>query len=154
MNIENTSCYAFFLIRSAGQLDYDKGFIPEKNSAFDPDDITKLLDIKPFEVIKSGTLKNNGKGKYNFSSWYGCKQTEPETDRFQQCGNIVKELKYHISDLNKIKEIYNVNFSIQIFPCSKNENCSDVIGFSKDIIEFCYLTDTEIVVDMFLYSSS
>lgn len=152
MNIEKTSCYAFFLIKSAGRLDYYKGFIPEENSAFNPDEITDMLGIKPFEVKRFGTRKPHGDSRYNFSSWYGCKQIEPETSRFDQCRNIVNELKSRISVLNKIKEMYNVNFSIQIFPCSENKECGEVIGFSRDIIEFCYLTDTEIVVDMFLYS--
>lgn len=112
-----------------------------------------MLGIEPFEIMRFGALKPNGKGRYNFSSWYGCKQTEPEISRFEQCGNIVNALKSHISVLNQIKEMYNVNFSIQIFPCSDNENFDRVIGFSNDVIEFCYLTKTEIVVDMFLYST-
>lgn len=153
MNIENTSCYAFFLIKSVGYIDYYKGFISAEKSAFDPDVITDMLGIKPFEIIRFGTLKPNGKSRYNFSSWYGCKQIEPDTSRFDQCRNIVNELKSHISVLNKIKRMYNVNFSIQIFPCSDNEDCGKVVGFSHDIIEFCYLTDTEIIVDMFSYST-
>ncbi len=153
MKIENTSCYSFFLITSAGNLDYDNGFNPEENSAFDPDEITKILGIKPFEVMRFGAVKPNGKGTYNFSSWYGCKQIEPETNRFEQCYHIVQELKPHISELKRIKKKYNVNFSIEIFPCSKDEESGNVIGFSHEIIEFCYLTGTEIVVDMFLYQS-
>lgn len=152
MTIEQTSCYAFFLIRSAGELDFYKGFIPEENSTFDPDEITDILGIKPFEIIRYGTLRPNGKSRFNFSSWYGCKQIEPEINRFDQCDKIVEELKPHISELKKIKEKYNVSFSIQIFPCSKDKDGGEVIGFSHDIIEFCYLTDTEIVVDMALFS--
>ena len=152
MNIEKTTCYSFFLIQSAGYLDYTKGFVPEKNSAFEPDMITEMLGIQPFEIMRYGELKPNKKSRYNFSSWYGCKQTEPETNRFNQCENIVNELKSHILTLNKIKELFNVEFSIQIFPCTDNENHDRVIGFTKSIIEFCYLTGTEIVVDMVLYS--
>lgn len=153
MNIEKTSCYAFFLIHSAGCIDYEKGFVPEKNSAFEPDLITEMLGIQPFEIKRYGELKRNKKSRYNFSSWQGCKQTEPETSRLYQCENIVNELKPHISELIKIKEMFNVEFSIQIFPCSDNEDNDRVIGFSHEIIEFCYLTGTEIVVDMFLYST-
>lgn len=153
MDIENTSCYAFFLIQSAGYLDYYQGFIPYENSSFDPDIITNLLGIKPYKIMRFGTLKPNGKSRYNFSSWYGCMQTEPDISRFDQCKNIVNELKSHISVLNTIKEMYDVNYSIQIFPCSNYENCDKVIGFSSEIIEFCYLTNTEIIVDMALYST-
>ena len=45
---ERTGCYAFFLIKSAGVLDFDKGFLPEPDSAFDPDEITALLGLQPF----------------------------------------------------------------------------------------------------------
>ncbi len=154
MNIENTSCYAFFMIRSAGYLDYEDGFIPQADSAFDPDLITQMLGISPFEVVKYGELKRNKKERYNFSSWVACKRVEPETNRFIQCESIVNELKPHVSELLRIKEMFNVTFSIQIFPCSDNENYDRVIGFSHDIIEFCYLTGTEIVVDMGLYSTT
>lgn len=154
MNIENTSCYAFFMMRSAGYLDFTEGFIPENNSGFDPDLITEMLGIIPFEVMKYGELKPNQKSRYNFSSWYACKRMEPETNRFLQCESIVNELKPHVYELLKIKEMYNVTFSIQIFPCSDNENYDRVIGFSHNIIEFCYLTGTEIVVDLGLYSTN
>lgn len=151
MNIEKTSCYAFFLIKSAGKLDYFKGFIPEENSAFSPEAITGMLGIEPFDTQVFDTLRPDGKSRYNFSSWYGCKQAEPETDRFDQCSKIVEELRPHISELRRIKEMYNVQFSIEICPCSANDE--GIIGFSHDIIEFCYLTGTEIVVDMFCYSA-
>lgn len=136
MNIEKTSCYAFFLIKSAGKLDYFKGVIPEENSAFYPNVITKMLGIEPFDTRVIGTLKPNGKSRYNFSSWFGCKQTEPKTSRFDQCSKIVEELKPHIPELRKIKKMYNVYFSIEIYPFSANDE--RVIGFSHDVIEFCY----------------
>ncbi|MCI8649467.1 MAG: DUF4279 domain-containing protein [Anaerotruncus sp.] len=148
--IEKTACYSFFLIQSAGELDFHKGFLPEENSAFLPSEITKLLGITPFRTHTIGALKPNGKSRYNFSAWYGCKQTEPETSRFDQCWEIVQQLQPHIQALKEIKAQYRVNFSIQIFPCSKNEGCA-VIGFSQEIIKFCYLTGTELVVDMVCY---
>ena len=150
--MEDTTCYAFFLIRSAGKLDYYNGFIPSENSAFNPDEITNAIGIKPFKTIKYGTLRDNGKGTYNFSSWYGCKQVEPDVSRLQQCNKIVEELKSHVPVLMQFKEKYNLSFSIQIFPCAENKKCGDVIGFTREIIDFCYMTGTEIVVDMFLYS--
>ena len=137
MNIGETSCYSFFVIQSAGKLDYLNGFIPEENSAFFPDEITQLLGIKPFDTHTIGTLKPNGKSRFNFSSWFGCMQNEPDISRFDQCSKIVEELKPHIEDLKKIKELHNVSFCIEIHPSSANED--GVIGFSHDVIEFCYL---------------
>lgn len=149
MNTESTSCYSYFLIKSNGTLDYYKGFIPDKNSNFDPDEITKVISIEPFKVIKYGTLKGNGKSTYNFSAWFGCRQAEPMVSRSQQCLNIVLELKLYIAFLKAIKEKYNVCFTIEVFPCDAN---TDVIDINHEIIDFCYQTGTEIVVDTFLYS--
>lgn len=146
-----SSCFSYFLIKSAGRLDYLKGFMPAENSAFDPGQITEILGIVPFDTHTIGTLKPNGKSRYNFSAWYGCLQTEPDTDRFDQCSKIAELLKPHISDLQKIKALYNISFSIEIHP--RSENTEGVIGFCHDVIEFCYLTDTEIVVDMFCYET-
>lgn len=150
MNLNSTSCCAYFLIKSAGYLDFDKGFIPEEKSSFCPDEITKILKIEPFRVMAVGTPRPNGKGRYNFSAWYGCRQTEPDISRIEQAEKIAEELRPYTSELLGIKERYNVNFSIQIFPYSKSD--CDVIGFTQKVIEFCYLTGTEIVVDMFCYS--
>ncbi len=150
MNIES-SFFSFFLIKSAGRLDFMKGFIPAENSAFDPEQITELLSITPFDTCTIGTPKPYGKNAYNFSAWYGCLQTEPETDRFDQCSKIAGMLKPHISDLQKIKELYNVSFCIEVYP--RSGNAEGIISFSHDVIELCYLTGTEIVVDMFCYET-
>ena len=146
---ERTGCYAFFLIKSAGVLDFDKGFLPEPDSAFDPDEITALLGLQPFRAHRAGEARPGGRGRYPFSAWYSCRQAEPAVSRLDQCGRIAAALRPHIPALRAIRERYNVTFSIEIDPQSPDEG--GVIGMTHDVIEFCYLTGTEIVVDLFCY---
>ncbi len=149
---EGSPCYAFFRVQSAGVLDFWKGFLPAEKSVFPPEEVTRLLELAPFRSHAAGDLRPDGKSRYNFSAWYGCGQAEPAVSRFDQCGRIVQALSPRIPALLEIQARYNVAFSIQIFPCDGNPDCS-VIGFTREIIDFCHRTGTEIVVDLFLYGS-
>ena len=148
--MKNIACESFFLIKSAGRLDYLRGYLPEEGSTFSPNLITEQLGIVPFHTIAAGEVRPHGKSIYNFSAWYGCRQRKPEVGRIDQASRIVEELWPCITELKKIKEQYRVFFSIELYPRTPNED--GVIGFSYDVVEFCYLTGTEIVVDMFGYS--
>lgn len=52
-------------------------------------------------------------------------------------------------DLKKIKTVYNVNFTLIIISQIYNVE-KPVIKFNNKIIEFCYLTGTEVIVDMYV----
>jgi hypothetical protein len=126
------------------------GFIANPNSDFDPDYITEKLNIKPHNTKKMGCLRPNGNGNFPFSSWTACYQTEPTLDVEKQCLNIVRILKEKIPILLDIKAKFDVEFCINIVPQIYNE-ASPAIIFNKEIIEFCYLTGTEIGVDIYVY---
>lgn len=63
---------------------------------------------------------------------------------------IVRLLKSKIPLLLEIRKTYKVTFCINIVPSIFNEE-TPVIAFNREIIEFCYLTNTEIGVDMYVY---
>lgn len=149
----DSPCFAFFRIQSAGVLDFENGFLPEVNSVFPPEEVTRLLGIVPFRTHTAGDLRPGGRSRYDFSAWYGCGQAEPEVSRLEQCSRIVRELSPHIPVLMELRKRYNVAFSIQIFPCRENPDCA-VIGLGGDIMDFCHHTGTEVVVDMFLYRTN
>ena len=148
--MDKTTCYSYFAISSAGEIQNDVGFVAAKNSYFDPDEITKTLGIQPFDVRMMGTPRKNGHGVYPFSDWAACRQEEPVMDAEEQCLRIVRELTPHIPDLNKIREQYNVSFSILVVPYIHNEE-APVLGFNSEIIEFCHLTKTEIGIDLYVF---
>ena len=145
-----TSCYSYFAICSAGEIQNGVGFVAAENSYFDPDHITEKLGIEPFEPHKMGTPRKNGHGCYPFSDWACCKQCEPALDAEEQCRQIVRELSARIPLLQEIKKQYNVNYCILIVPSIYNEE-NPILGFDSEIIEFCYHTGTEIAVDMYIY---
>ena len=144
--METTTCHSYFTICSAGILQNGIGFVAADNSFFDP----AMLGIQPFKMMVMGSARENGYGVYPFSAWDACKQTEPKMDTQEQCLRIVRELSPHIPTLNKIRELYNVTFSIMIVPHVYNEN-APILGFNSEIIEFCHATKTEIGIDLYVY---
>ena len=151
--MESPKCYSFFEIRSNGYLDFHEGFIADKDSDFDPEYITDKLKVEPYETMKMGTARKSGIGKYPFSSWRACFQTERSDAT--QCMSIVKALTPHISLLQEIYAELNVSFAIQL---TAHLDTSDgevptvpCFGFDKDVIEFCCLTNTEIGLEIMAF---
>ncbi len=152
---KETYCYTYFSIESDGEIrDIDGSeicdFFPFEGSCFDPDEITEILEIRPFKTRLMGDPLNEHKTS-RLSSWNALKQEEPSIDAEIQCLEIVHALKPHISQLLEIKRKYNVNFTIITVPHIYNE-VSPVLFFNKEIIEFCYRTGTEISIDTYVYN--
>ncbi len=147
--MNQTTCYSYFAICSAGSIRNKIGFVAAENSYFDPDSITAKLAIEPFLTHKMGNPRKNGHGYYPFSDWACCKQCEPALDAEEQCRKIVRQLRPLIPQLQEIKKEYNVDYTIIIVPYIYNED-TPVLGFDSEIIEFCYLTGTEIIVDLYV----
>jgi len=151
--MEKSKCHSYFSIGSNGVIKNMIGFVANPNSDFDPEYITNKLNIEPYETRKMGSPRRDGKSTYPFSEWTACRQDEPAYDAGEQCLNIVRTLKEKIPLLLEIKKEYNVDFVINIVPYIYNEE-SPAICFNKEIIEFCYLTGTEIGVDLYVFDSS
>lgn len=147
--MDKTTCYSYFAICSNGIIKNNGGFVANPNSHFEPDYITGKLHITPYDSKKMGTPRKNGHGKYPFSDWAACKQIEPTIDAEEQCLRIVRILKDKIPALLAIKEEFDVTFSIVVVPHIYNEE-TPILGFNMEIIEFCYLTGTEIGIDLYV----
>lgn len=52
--------------------------------------------------------------------------------------------------LKNLKEKYNLNYYIEIVPSLYTKNITPAFFFNKNIIEFCYKTQTEIDIDLYL----
>jgi len=153
--METTNCHSYFSICSNGDIG-EGGLQSTESGIFDPDKITELLCIEPFRKWKKGDRRKQVKdenypsAKYGFSSWSACYQTEPVIDAEEQCVNIVRALKEKIPLLHKIKNEYDVAFNISVVPHIYNEE-TPILIFNKEVIEFCYLTDTEIEIDLYVF---
>ena len=148
--MDKTSCHSYFMICSNGVMENMIGFVANPNSDFEPEYITGKIEIEPYKVMKMGTVRKNGIGKYPFSKWFACYQEEPVLDAETQCLSIVKILKEKIPILLEIKKEIDVTFFISIVPHIYNEE-APCIMINKEIIEFCYLTGTEIGIDLYVY---
>ena len=151
--MDETYSYTYFSIDSNGKIG-KSGLESTEEGVFDPDDITKLFGIEPFRKWKKGDIRNKNSDEedpraiYGFSSWSAEKSTVEGLDAGKQCLDTIKNLKDKIPELMKIKSLYDVTFNIIIVPYIYNEQ-APYISLGKEIIEFCYLTGTEIDVDMY-----
>ena len=151
-----THSYTYFTIVSGGELG-KYGHEASATGVFDPDEVTKLLEIEPFSSFKKGDYRENipkdePQAKYDFSKWSGEKSEIERYDIQQQCLDTIRRLKNKIPELLEIKSCYDVEFYLSVVPHIYNAE-SPIIYFDKEIIEFCYLTGTEIDVDTYVYEN-
>lgn len=62
-----TICHSCFSICSAGEIVNGIGLAAGENGIFEPDDITEMLGIQPFDTKTAGTPRKIGYGEYAFS---------------------------------------------------------------------------------------
>jgi hypothetical protein len=145
--MEKTNSYTYFSIESNGEIG-QSGFAAYEKGIFNPEDITALLGIQPFNSWAYGS-KRKGGSKRLFSTWDAEKSEIDRLDIEAQCRDTIKNLKNRIPQLNQIKEQYDVNFVLMVVPVIYGEEPPSM-GFNEEVIEFCYLTGTTIQVDMYI----
>ncbi|WP_217585871.1 DUF4279 domain-containing protein [Lentibacillus saliphilus] len=146
--MEKTSSYTYFAISSHAELG-KTGYVAYESGIFNPDDITNALGIEPFDTNNYGDKKSNGMS-WLTSGWCAEKSNKDRLDVEAQCLDTIKNLKHKIPILNEIKKLYDVHFGLIIVPTIYNGE-TPILTFNKEIVEFCYLTGTEIDVDMYVY---
>ena len=135
MNTRN-SCYTYFKI--VGD--------------FNPDDVSKLLNLTPEKSRKIGDVRRNGT-KYDFALWEIGKCTEYDVEVEKQMRKTIAVLQDKISILNQIKQENDVSFVLEIVPMIYAGNINPCLNPTLDIIDFCHATRTEIDIDMYIYDS-
>ena len=133
--MEKNTCYTYFAIKGD----------------FNPDDITLMMGLTPSKFWCIGDKRQYGKGSYDFSLWeYGrCDTYDVETSN--QMTVTISDLKSKRLLLQEIKEKYDAVFTLEIVPCIYVGESAPSLAPSREIIEFCYLTGTEIDIDLYLY---
>lgn len=131
--MKKTTTYTYFSIRGD----------------FDPDVISEMIGIIPEKKWSVGDERKNG-SKYDFSNWRMQKCDKDTLCIDEQCKEIIRKLQGKIGILTEIRERYNITMVLEIVP-SIYHSVSPSISFDKEIIEFCYLTGTEIDIDMYIY---
>ena len=131
--MDKTNSYSYFAIKGD----------------FDPDIVTSMLNINPTKSWKMGDLRKDG-SEHTFSLWETGRCGILTIDVEDQCLHTIKELRNKVDILLDIKKKFDLDFVLEIVPHIYEGN-SPSIGFHKEIIEFCYLTDTYIDVDIYIY---
>lgn len=131
--MDKTNSYSYFAIKGD----------------FDPELVTSTLKINPTNSWKAGDLRKDG-SKHTFSLWETGRCDIRTLDAEEQCLHTIKDLRNKVKILLDIKKKLDLDFVLEIVPHIFNGN-SPSIGFHREIIEFCYLTDTYIDVDMYIY---
>lgn len=130
------SCYTYFAIKGD----------------FDPDEITRILELIPTKQWRIGDLRRNG-STYDFALWeYGrCDEYDVITENQMLC--TIEHLAPKINLLQEIKKNFDVNFWLEVVPSVYPGESTPCLAPNRAIIEFCYLTETDIDIDLYVYES-
>ena len=136
MNEEN-SCYTYFMIRGN----------------FNPFDITAILGLSPSKQWSIGDLRKNGT-EYDCALWEHGRCSDYDVLVENQMMRTIENLVPKVQELKEIKRKYDVNYTLEIVPSVYVGNISPCLAPSRAVIEFCYLTETEIDIDLYVFDSS
>lgn len=133
MKLKN-SCYTYFAMKG--------NFIAEQ--------ITDMMGLTPTESWNRGDLRKSGNDRYDFSFWeYGrCDKYDIIVEH--QMMETIKPLIPKIPILQTIHKQYEVEFVLEIVPVVHLKEASPALGLHKDVIAFCYQTDTCIDIDLYI----
>lgn len=117
---------------------------------FKTDEITKILGLTPTEKWDIGDLRRDGKTRYDFARWnYGrCEEYDWLVEN--QMMKTIENLIPKINDLKQVKEKFDVSLFLQIVPNIYTEE-KMCLAPSRQVIEFCYHSGTEIDIDLHVY---
>jgi len=148
--IRSWSCFS---IISKGLYDDNGRYISKEEDAFDPNEITKILNIKPQSIRIYGARRegvDNPDSVYCSSAWFSEKVTDPPIDRDSHCYCIVQWLIPHENELIEYKKTHNVYYEIEI--CIY-ESGNDIL-IDSEIISFCNRVGIEIRFNTLLTHTS
>lgn len=132
-----SACYTYFCIKGN----------------FEPDKITKLLELTPEKVWRIGDRRRNGL-TYTFSFWqFGtCSEYDYEVDR--QMMKTIAPLISKIPVLQKIKKQYDVVLVLEIVPTITPDESTPCLSPSMEVMKFCVDSGTEIDIDLYVNSTN
>lgn len=116
---------------------------------FDPNDITRILTLMPTRQWRSEDLRPDGTA-YGFSLWECGRCNKYDVFTENQMMRTIKQLVPKIHLLQEIKKKYNVTFVLEIVPSIFTRESTPCLAPNRAVIEFCYLTETEIDIDLYV----
>ena len=132
-NENKNHCYTYFRI----------------TGCFDPDEISKKLELKPFKSWKKGDKRKSGR-EYNFSAWHFGKCESYNEIVTEQMEETIAPLLDKIDLLNQIRKENNVSFYLEVVPSLSSGNDEPCLAPSLEVMDFCTATRTEIDIDLYI----
>lgn len=132
--MNKNKCYTYFAI----------------NGDFDPEYISKLLNLTPFQSWKKGVKRPHIKRVPTFSNWsYGlCDTYDVVTEN--QMMKTIADLVPKIPVLQRIQKELDTTFTLQVVPTAFADEATPALGAGKEIIAFCCKTNTTIDIDLYV----
>ncbi len=132
-NLSKNCCYTYFKI----------------TGDFDPNEISEKLGLAPSKCWSIGDQGKNGT-KYDFALWeYGrCDEYDVyiENQMMKTLNDLIPKTKI----LQEIKSLYEVYYFLEIVPSLYVDEITPVLSPNKEVIKFCYETETDIDIDLYL----
>ncbi len=119
---------------------------------FNPDEVSKLLNLTPDKTWKIGDLRRNGT-MYDFALWETGRCMEYDVEVEKQMRKTIALLQDKIQLLNQIREENDVNFVLEIVPSIYVGDMNPCLAPPLDVIDFCHATRTEIDIDLYVFNS-
>lgn len=116
---------------------------------FDPDELTRRLELTPYESWKTGDAGSDG-STHDFSAWHFGKCDAYSIDVSEQMMETLTPLLGKTDVLNQIREEKGVSFCLEIVPHLYPGNTTPSLAPSREVMTFCTATGTEIDVDLYV----
>lgn len=143
--------FASFYIESRGHFEnIDDGicrYVPDENSVFDPDIITKRLKLSPTYTRYGSYDKDHAR----ISSWE-YRISEPKMDAEEQLVLLARRFTPLIPKINEIRAKYSVKAGLHIVPHIFSED-APIVGLTPEVIGFCHQIGAEVTSDIQVYYS-
>ncbi len=115
---------------------------------FNPDEITKILGLEPYEFWKIGDKRPDG-STFDFARWSFGRCNEYDVFVDNQVMRTIAPLLCKVDLLRDIREKMDVRFFIVIVAEVYRGDTTPALPGSLEIIDFCHATRTELDIDLY-----
>ena len=120
---------------------------------FNANDILNALDVENYEIFKKGEEYKISKRKREFDEIKIGFNKNYNVDINEMIRETLKDIINKTELLSKLKKEYNLDYALVLVPeiYSDSEEPNPLLSLDRDIIEFLYLTETDIDLDYYVY---
>ena len=118
---------------------------------FDPQQITKMLNVEPTRCHGKDDLRRDGK-PYNFALWAGCLCDEYDVYVENQMEKTIEPLLDKIDVLKQIKEQFDVEMFLSVVPHAVADQPTPCLAPSLKVMQFCVEVGVKIDIDLYIYN--